>query len=61
MSQMNEIQIGGQRRLFFKKFKHWVENNSFKNFTTYWQQQNWAIIFFHFKKLFTIIQIQIQY
>ena len=33
-----------EKAIFFKKPKHKVENKSFQNFTTYWQQQNWAII-----------------
>ena len=46
MSQMNEnhTDVDTEKTIFFKKLKHWVENNSFKNFTTYWEQQNRAII-----------------
>ena len=39
MSQMDENQIDLDREdyFFFEIFKDTVENNSLKNFTTYWQ------------------------
>ena len=44
MSQMNKIQIGVDREDYFLQEIHWVDDNSFENFTTYWQQQDWEII-----------------
>ena len=45
MSLVNEMKIDLDRQtFFFKKFKHLVENNSLKNLTTYWAQQNWPIV-----------------
>ena len=40
MSRIDEIQINLDIDHFHQRFKDWVENNSLKHFTTYWQQIN---------------------
>ena len=46
MNQMdkNQIDLETEQTIFIEIFKDRVENNSLKNFNTYWQQRNRLIV-----------------